>query len=336
MRKWISAFTLIELLVVIAIIAILAGLLLPALSRAREESRRKSCETNLTQIVKACTMYQEPNGDFFPAFMQDCRGNVSIGTSLGNPYIPSIMPGVAGTPMITGAQNQGCDGTFQPMPSLAVLYPTYLDNVKVFGCPSTTDKPLIASAYYALNTFTGVGYGPVRHMCFGFQVDPNETGIGVGPQGATSATALPTAGGYNQTDPAWYSGAEVATANKCSYFYDELQNYRDIGPSQAIASDADGFTWTDVSGAHAGYGIVTVLNAPAGATTPPAWGRLPKKSNHDGGQNVMYFDGHVKWQESVFSSRDPSDNIYSPQSGWGADTDTYLWDGGINEFAASR
>ena len=66
MRKWLSAFTLIELLVVIAIIAILAGLLLPALARAREESRRKSCASNMSQIVKACTTYQEPNGDFFP------------------------------------------------------------------------------------------------------------------------------------------------------------------------------------------------------------------------------------------------------------------------------
>ena len=71
MRKWISAFTLIELLVVIAIIAILAGLLLPALARAREESRRKACNSNLGQIVKARITYQEPNGEFFPALLGD-------------------------------------------------------------------------------------------------------------------------------------------------------------------------------------------------------------------------------------------------------------------------
>jgi len=328
MRKWLSAFTLIELLVVIAIIAILAGLLLPALSRAREESRRKACDSNLTQIVKGCIMYQEPNGDYFPAFEQDSMGNVPA----GNPFIPSVLIGVVGTPPVP-LGNQGSDGTFQPMPSLACLYPAYIDNVKVFGCPSTADKPLIANAYYSMNTFTNLGYGPVRHVCFGFQTDPNETGP-TAPWGSTAPNMMPTTGGYNLTDPAWYTGYEVQTINKCSYFYDELQNFRDVGPSTAIASDADGFTWLDITGRHPAYSNVTGLNSPP--NTLPLWSRLPKKANHDNGQNVMYFDGHVKWMETAYASQDPNDNIFSPQSGWGADTDAFLWDGGANEYTASR
>jgi prepilin-type N-terminal cleavage/methylation domain-containing protein/prepilin-type processing-associated H-X9-DG protein len=325
MRKWISAFTLIELLVVIAIIAILAGLLLPALSRAREESRRKACNSNMGQIVKACTTYQEPNGDFFPAFSQ-AYWNQDVGTPAPiTVFVPTtlMMPNMINLGTIAGGPGgAGSDGTFQPMPSLAVLYPAYVDNVKIFGCPSTPDRPVIAVRYY----------NGARHTCFGFIPDAGETGtisngnISGYPTGDWNSSNLLWT--YN-CDPAAFTGNEVVGSIKCSYLYDELTNFRDIGPGQAIASDADGQTWLTTTGKYPAYTTLAISQG-AAATQNDQWAR-PKKSNHDNGQNVMYFDGHVKWVETVFASRDPNDNIYNPQVGWGGDTDAYLWDGTIND-----
>jgi prepilin-type N-terminal cleavage/methylation domain-containing protein len=116
MRKWLSAFTLIELLVVIAIIAILAGLLLPALAKAREEGRKSVCKEGCSQVGKAIYAYTQNNGEFSP-----------------------FSWGPATSVINTEAGSYSND----TMTSIALLYPEYLNTCKPFRCPSTENEPYL-------------------------------------------------------------------------------------------------------------------------------------------------------------------------------------------------
>lgn len=76
------AFTLIELLVVVAIIAVLASLLLPALSTSKERSRRAACLSNIKQFILATHLYATDNDDRLPSGSTDSRDKNDTHTAI--------------------------------------------------------------------------------------------------------------------------------------------------------------------------------------------------------------------------------------------------------------
>lgn len=144
-----SAFTLIELLVVIAIIGLLAGLTLPAVTRATESGRSTACLSNLRQIGIALQLYVDDNQNRLPV-MRDRRFEAAVEGVTNAPPSPD-----------TGA-------------SIEVVLMPHLGATNVLRCPSDRKHffELTGSSYSWNSLLNGQDAGQLR--VFGIDFDPHQ------------------------------------------------------------------------------------------------------------------------------------------------------------------
>jgi len=158
-----DGFTLIELLVVIAIIAILASMLLPALSRAKQKSQGIACLSNLKQLATASVVYAGDFRDFWPLNNQ---GDDAV--NLANPpasYTPRVWAeGREGSNLIDEATAEGMVSE-----RVSLLAP-YLKATGVFRCPGdnkpwkVNGKLVTRPRSFGMNAYVAWNAGPWHDM----------------------------------------------------------------------------------------------------------------------------------------------------------------------------
>jgi prepilin-type N-terminal cleavage/methylation domain-containing protein/prepilin-type processing-associated H-X9-DG protein len=187
-RAKISGFTLIELLVVIAIIAILAAILFPVFSRARENARKASCQSNLKQLGLGFAQYLQDYDGGYPGAGQYqkwnsghwVKGPNSTDNNGGGATLAEV---VGGTQAPTGRQADIEGGALFP----------YTKSAQIYICPSNSDGQIKRLSYSMNCAIAGIRDAAIQtpaEVILLFDEDKANDGFTYADDSATSTDAL--------------------------------------------------------------------------------------------------------------------------------------------------
>jgi prepilin-type N-terminal cleavage/methylation domain-containing protein/prepilin-type processing-associated H-X9-DG protein len=301
-----TGFTLIELLVVIAIIAILIGLLLPAVQKVRAAAARVSCENNLKQIGLGLQMYHDVNLAFPPGYLATApAGDPNFATSPGWGWAAYLLPYIEQAAVYS--QIQGAIRANTPItdPSVAAAIQT---RIPIYICPADLAPPgpflvysLAGNTSYPITYSQGkpgtVLAGPSSYAaCVGRDEDSDADGVtGSGVFYCNSRTRITDiTDGTSSTilvgERAWgnANGVWAGAIPGCAMVF---------GPNNACISAISG--GLPNSPIYAPPMLVQSHAHLINPTTDGDGGLDDFSSLHPGGANVLFADGSVHFAQST-------------------------------------